>query len=96
MVSSSCPNGSGCCPTSRADAGEGDETGTTVAFNPDDTFGEEGTGETGEENPNEGFGNDEIIEVPSEEEVSELPSEEEVSEVPSGEFGDEFGNEFEA
>lgn len=84
MVSSSCPRGSGCCPTSRADAGQGDESGTIVAFNPDDSFGEEGTGETGNENSAQGFGNEEVSELPSEEEVSELPSGE------TGEFGDEF------
>lgn len=95
MISSSCPRGSGCCPTSRTDASEGDETGTTVAFNPDDTFDEQGTGENEIENSGEEFGNEEISEIPFEEEVSELPSEEEISEVPSDELG-EFGEEFEA
>lgn len=93
MASSSCPRGSGCCPTSsRADSGQG---ATTVAFNPDEnTFGEEETGETGDEN----FGQEEISEGPAEEEISEVPSEEEEggSELAFGENAEEFGEEFEA
>ena len=95
MISSSCPKGSGCCPTSRADAGQGDESGTTVAFNPG-----EGTGESENESENfgqGGFGEEEISQGPTEEEeISEVPSEEEeVGELASGETG-EFGEEFDA
>lgn len=86
MIRSGCPKGSGCCPTSRAsNASEDDETGTTVAFNPDDRVDDQGTGENGNENPDEGSANEEVSENPSEEEISEVPSEEEISEVPSDE-----------
>lgn len=89
VISSGCPRGSGCCPTSRvSDASEDDENGTVVAFNPDDTFDNEGTGENGNANPSEEPTYGESSAIPSDYEY-ESPSEEpaygEISEISSDE-----------